>query len=70
MREVGWILGSEGYEMKEVYCTSVDTFTIVHALLDRVDGCARLTRLQPHSRCVPHEEVQTLSLDCLSAEPY
>ena len=25
-------------------CTSVDTFTIVHALLDCVDGCARPTR--------------------------
>ena len=47
-------------------CTPVDTLVIIHALLDHVDGCVRPTR--PHSLCVPHEEVQKLSLDCLSAD--
>ena len=49
----------------------MDTFVIVHALLDGIDGCAR----HPDKVCdlsisVPHEERQKLSLDCLSVKPF
>ena len=51
-------------------CTSVDTFAIVHALFDRVDGYAKPARFTPHSLCVSHKEVQKLSIYCLSAESF
>ena len=46
--------------------TSVDTFVIVHALLDRVDIWRDRQILRPHLFCVPHKEVQKLSVDIVS----
>ena len=46
--------------------TSVDNFAIVHALLDRVGGCARYPDKVcdlAHSLCAPHEEVLKFSLE-------
>ena len=43
-------------------CTSVNTFAVVRALLDRIRRLCKTPRqgLRPHSLCVPHEDVQKL----------
>ena len=62
---------SRSTSLSTTACTSVDTFVIVYALLNRVDGCARYAdKVCAHSLYVMHEEVQKLSLDCLFAEPF
>ena len=47
-------------------CKSVDTFAVVIALLDCVDGYARY----PDKVCHLTYLVKKLSLDCLSVEPF
>ena len=60
------------YRLSTTACTSVDTFAIVHRLLDRVGGCARHPdKVRDFSHVMSRtKEVQTLSLNCLSAEPF